>query len=502
MHELNPEQTPLEAAQNTTPETADVEICAIIAAASEQSDDVTEILATLEKRINVAHYHLLVVERQIRSHRELKRAGPAEALALDVMRERFAYGTTLMRTADGQLIFYAGTHWTPISDVALRAILRPLALKSPDRYGPSAQSVSAALSMIRDLAPAADEMMRAKPQPVVNVQNAELWIEPGGGLSRRVHRSQDGLQYVLPIAYDPEATCPQFDKMIHEVFGAAKDPADMVRHLSELIGYALQPVRDIPVIAFLWGGGANGKSTILSILQAVIGQDQVYAGSLSALTNDKFTLPNLLGKLLIVEDDAKDGERLNDGVLKKIAENKLINTRRVRSTHGLTFRSMAMPLIAINGAPMLDDTSHGISRRLQVIPFERRFTKAEINPQLATQIIETELPGVLNWMLNGLCALRARGAFDPPAECEVAKARFLCASNPLHAFIDERCDLVADGRTSIADVWMGLISWCKAQGQRIPFTRRSLRDRLNALGYVVRKSNVMVVDGLVLRASE
>ena len=319
MHEFTLGQTPLEAAQNTTPETADVEICMTIAAAAEQSDDVAEILATLEKRTNVAHDHLQVVERQIRSLRELKRAGPAEALALDVMRDTFSHGTTIKRTPDGQLISFTGTHWAPNSDVALRAILRPLALKSPDRYGPSAQSVSAALSMIRDLAPAADEMMRAKPQPVVNVQNAALWIEPGGGLSRRVHRSHDGLQYVLPVAYDPEATCPQFDKMIHEVFGAAKDPEDMVRHLSELIGYALQPVRDIPVIAFLWGGGANGKSTILSILQAVIGQGQVYAGSLSALTNDKFMLPNLLGKLLIVEDDAKDGERLNYVQLKKIA---------------------------------------------------------------------------------------------------------------------------------------------------------------------------------------
>jgi putative DNA primase/helicase len=435
----------------------------------------------------------------LQSHFALKRSTEGEALALDALNKVYAFGLHLRVTQGRELLKFNGTHWAELSDQELRATLRRMAMEEPDSYGNSNTTVPQAMAVIRDLVPDATAGLAEMPPSIVNTLSGEIWVSKTGDLIWKIHRPESGLRYVLPVHYDPEATSPRFDKMMDEIFAPAKVPAAVIDYVLEMLGYAVQGVRNIPVILFLWGGGANGKSTLLSILQAIVGRTQVLAGSLGSLSNDRFALPNLDGKLLFIEDDAKDGEKVNDGLLKKISENKVIDTRRVRSSHGISFCSMVMPIIAINGAPAIEDTSAGMRRRLHVIPFDRRFKPEEVDLNLAQSIKESELSGVLNQLLAGLSRLRARGKFAPPADCERAKEAFLSASNSLHAFLNERC-LSAPGKPiRITDLYQAYAAWMRDQGQRPAFPARSLGTRLKALGYVVRKSNYVVVDDLMLK---
>lgn len=486
-------------AAGMTPQTPSPDIYALIAAALRQPAFPDGLVDIVSKSTGLAEGDLENHVAGIAKHFRLMRSTEAEALALDVLERIYAYGRLLRTGDDGTLYVFSGTHWGELPEQRLRQVMTTLCLERPMTYGAANRSVGAALRLIRDLAPPAGDLLMAPLKPVVNTRTAEVWIGADGAVERRIHRPETGMRYVLPVDFDPDAVSPVFDATLAEILSRSEGSEELERHLLELLGYAIQPVRDLPVIAFFWGGGANGKSLLLSVLRAIVGREQVLAATLTSLMRDRFMVPNLAGKLLFVEDDAKDNVELNDGLLKQIAENKIIDSRRVRSTHGMSFMSMVLPLIAINGAPKLQDTSDGMRRRLQIIPFDRQFKAAEIKPDLGRIITDSELPGVLNRLIEGLARLRARGRFEAPEAAERAKEAFLAASNPLLEFVQERCQSTPGKRTALRDVYQAYVIWMKQTGQTPDVTMRSLRPKLVAMGYNVHKSSNIMVEDLTLR---
>ena len=57
-------------------------------------------------------------------------------------------------------------------------------------------------------------------------------------------------------------------------------------------------------------------------------------------------------------------------------------------------------LLENNSFPQIDNTDHGIRRRIQAILFNRTLTMEEQNKDLAANL-EAELTGILNWAIGG-----------------------------------------------------------------------------------------------------
>ena len=220
----------------------------------------------------------------------------------------------------------------------------------------------------------------------------------------------------------------------------------------------------------------------------MLAESQVLWGSVARLSADKFTLPALAGRRIFIDDDAKDGVRLDDGLLKSIAEDKPVSAREAHAAGVVSFRALALPVISTNGAPSLSDSSHGFERRLLVVPFERRFTEAEMDRTLADRIIAEELPGVLNRLLDGYRRLCLRGRFKEPADCQRAKVELLAASNPMRAFISQACRPAPGKRATTADLYAAFRAWCGSDGRKVPYTRIVFTQRLRAMGFNLHKS--------------
>ncbi len=101
--------------------------------------------------------------------------------------------------------------------------------------------------------------------PVENLYGCLIECQtPGHRPEWRPHRCESRLLHCLPIKFDPDAKCPVYDQALLEIFGEAHNPEDMVRHLHEFAGYAIQPLRDIPSYWVLIGHGNNDKSKLLA----------------------------------------------------------------------------------------------------------------------------------------------------------------------------------------------------------------------------------------------
>lgn len=415
----------------------------------------------------------------------------ARVLANAVLANSFNGGKHLLRCADGSYWAFNERLWQSTSDATLGKLLMTEAAKSQPSCANMQQLVSNAKKTLDYMLGGEEDLMgfNADPLPVVNCANGEVWLDKDGKPELRPHDPASRLTSCLPVAFDPSATCAIYDKTLLEIFGEASDPPDMARHWNEVMGYGIQPRRDIPTFWLLIGHGANGKSKLLQTLQQLVGPASVMNGQIAKFQGDRFNIAALQGKLLFIDDDMSANTHLDDGLLKAISEAKEMSARQAYGERHFKFRCLALPVMAGNHYPTTSDNSHGLRRRAMVIPFYRQFSSGEADSELFPKIWQSELPGVLNRALEGLARLRKRGNFKPPADCVRAAQEFMAHANPLLGFIEDETVADPSGHALLHDFREAMTQWAAGQGMKKPVPFKTLKRQLEGLGYDVKKVN-------------
>jgi P4 family phage/plasmid primase-like protien len=321
---------------------------------------------------------------------------------------------------------------------------------------------------------------------VINCQNGELWLDEEGEALFKPHKAESYLRHCLNINYDPATTSPMFDEAVLEIFSNSSDPEDMFRHFMELAGYICQPWRGIPSIVLLYGGGSNGKTSLVKIIRRMLGERTVMSDRLDRIESSDFKIGDLDGKLLLFDDDVDGGTCLPDGFLKKISEEKAMTGQR-KHKDPFEFICRAVPVMSANDYPVTSDLTYGLRRRLRVIPFNRTFEPHEIKVDLFDRIWEQEASGILNRVIAGFARLRKRGAFLDPKDCATAKDEWISRANILTTFIKEECELGENYRVHLGDFYSAFKDYCREGGVKNTQTRRGVEGRLEALGYRIGK---------------
>ncbi len=421
---------------------------------------------------------------------------PAHLLMTMVLAEHFDGGRLLCFAEDGQFWVYTGTHFRPLKNAALKKLVLRVAQKLPVKVRRSLSSlVSSAIDLMQATTAAEEDRfgLNRSMKPIVNCRNAELWIRRKGDVKVRSHRPKSNLITCLDVEYAADAACPEYDAAVERIFSDARAPAEMVRHWNELVGYLIQPQRDIPLILMLRGGGSNGKTALMGVVEALVGEDATYSGRIDDLERNRFLLGSLPGKLLLIDDDVRAGTRLPDGMLKKLSEEKQLTGER-KGKDPFTFRSHVIPILLFNNPPSVADISHGLRRRIQVIPFDHAFKEGvDLDRSLFTRIVANELPGVLRRALEGLRRLRMRGRFEIPDDVRAATEEWLESANPLKGYVAERLVKAPRAATPLRDIYDDYDRW--ADQNKITFRKqfKSFKQDMISLGYNVGRTKLGVV---------
>jgi len=285
--------------------------------------------------------------------------------------------------------------WRPVTYDWVSGKVLEIIQANPIKGQRSASLIGQTMTLLKAKLAVKDDVLSfvAEPRPIINCQNGELWIAADGSVELRPHRPDSYLRDCLNVVYDPAAKCPEYDKAVLEIFGKVKKPKRMVRHWNELVGYIIQPGRNIPIIVVLLGGGDNGKTVLMRAVTGLLGDQLVHAQRVEDLDKSRFAMGSLLGKRLYVDDDVKAGARLPDGTLKTISEAKVV-TGELKFKQSFNFVVRTIPALLCNNIPSLGDLSHGMQRRLMVVPFDRRFTGKDKDPNLFDRILANEMSGV------------------------------------------------------------------------------------------------------------
>ncbi len=422
-----------------------------------------------------------------------------QKLAQAVLDAEFAGGLWLRHELDGRFWSWTGTHWAVAPDKILQQKILVVVNKSSSaRSGRTL--VQEVFGLLQIMQARGDDMLHfaSEPPNVVNVKNGELWLRDNGTIKPQPHDPATGMRHVLNVSFNPKATCPQYDAAIKRIFEKAEHPQTLIDFFNELMGYAIQPRRDIALIVVMVGKGGNGKTSLVRTLTELVGTNFVHSGRVDDLDNGRFAIGSLFGKLAFIDDDVRAGAKLPDGALKKISEGKLL-TGEHKFKQAFNFVNRAFPILLCNNLPSLPDLSPGMMRRLYVIPFDRTFEDSEIDRSLFDRIIKNELPGVLIRALRGWMHLKKRGRFPRSTDMTRARKNLLAHANPLSGFIDECCEVDAHGKATLQKFYDAYRLWATRSGYTMTQVKSTVKKNLEHQSYPVKRhGDGMTIIGLKL----
>lgn len=289
----------------------------------------------------------------------------------------------------------------------------------------------------------------------------------------------------VPFAYDAEAKAPMWEWFLNDVL-----PPDAQTFLQEWFGYVLSGRTDLEKIAHLQGQRRSGKGTVATVLEALLGGENVSSPSMPSIVGTFGEQP-LIGKTLAIFSDISWSFRdIAEAVeiVKKISGNDTRDVQRKNREvwHGkLGVRFMIMG----NDMPRFTDASGALAGRMIHVQFPGTFYGRE-RPSVKTDLL-AELPGILNWALAGLRRLTANGAFTVPQSSEELATEVQRQQSPVQAFLDDACAFTeAANPVPLDELFPVYRAWARAADVEHPMDRERFGRALTSAGLTLRRDRV------------
>jgi len=392
------------------------------------------------------------------------------------------YGWALARYEDS-FYLYTGTHWKKIEPDELKSFLGKSAQKigvpyyNANHYKFREDLLKQFYSSAYFTLPLLDEN-----KTKINLANGTFVISKEGSHLQEYDQA-DFLRYKLPFGFDPEAKCPKFEAYLQRVI----PDLEKQQVISEFLGYVFikNSVLKLEKSLILFGTGANGKSVLFDIIQRLLGPTNVSNFTLQSLTDPNgYTRSLLSGKLLNYASEISS--KMNPTLFKQLVSGEPVEARMIYGKP-FTLRDYARLIFNTNVLPKDLEHNAGFFRRFLLIEFDQTISDDEKNPMLANEIIKDELPGVFNWILEGLNRLLQQGDFTKCTAAIQAVDRYRKDSDSVALFLEDGCYAPSkDDRVSLKEFYSLYKDFCKDSNYTC-CSSKAFSIRLTNYGYEINR---------------
>lgn len=293
------------------------------------------------------------------------------------------------------------------------------------------------------------------------------------------HDPSYGSTVQLGCEWIPDAECPQFEAFLGEVMHP-----DYVALAWEMIGYLMLSGNPRHVAFLFYGAGGNGKSTLMDVIEHLLGQQNIASESLDDLNGNRFRTASLFGKIANLAGDIDATYQENTATFKRITGEDEI-TAEHKNMPPFKFINWAVPVFSANKFPGSADVTEGYLRRWIVLHFHKKISaKDMVDRQVLRERFNAELPGIARKGVEALRGLMARGHFDPQGEATRAKEEFAMAIDHVRQWLAVGNVQGGPGiETSLTALYNAYHDWAVRSGTKNPVRQQEFSHRLEAVGY-------------------
>jgi putative DNA primase/helicase len=307
------------------------------------------------------------------------------------------------------------------------------------------------------------------------------------------HAREDFITKLADVTYRKGATSP-----VYEQFLATVQPkAEMRRFLAQWGGLSLTGFTGEQKLAFFYGGGSNGKGTWVETIARIAGD---YAGTIKIeslmdqgkRSGDQATpaIAKLPGVRFLRLSEPSKGAVLNEGLVKELTGEDPVDARHLNKGF-FTFFPEFKITISGNNKPVIKDTSDGIWRRMQLVPWQADIPASQRDKGLKDKLL-AERDGIFAWLMRGLLDWKKHGLIEPE-DVRLATSEYRDDSDTIGRFLRQTCETGEDTRQRPWRVRKGDLfelyqAWCH-QTSGYEMAERAFSKEMSAKGFKEKHSN-------------
>lgn len=262
--------------------------------------------------------------------------------------------------------------------------------------------------------------------------------------------------------------------------------------LQRLFGYAILGNPCEQIMCMLVGDGANGKSTLIGSIQALLKEltttvnVEYFMGS-NKNSNPEAPSPvaaSFKDKLMVFTSEGKANSYLNDALIKKYIGGGLLTGRKLHKDI-IKFESKFTIFFDTNYLPHFSESGYSMERRVVVIPFPVTFPKEKQNPNL-NKILESAScqTALLVWLIEGAMKYLSSGLHYTERVTN-ATADYLRSEDTVRMFIEECTVYDNNSRLSFAELYAAYVQYCENNmlfpEDKIKFSKSKTLDKYTTL---------------------
>lgn len=307
-----------------------------------------------------------------------------------------------------------------------------------------------------------------------NVQNGTIDLTTGKLLK---HKKTDYITKLSPVTFIRGARAPRWEAFLDEIFAGDKA---LIGFMKRAIGYTLTGDTREHVLFFCYGQGRNGKSTLLEALRELMADYSVQAdfSTFQSTRNEgpRHDLARMRGARMVAAIEAH-GDRSFDGtVLKQMTGGDTVTARNLYES-SFEFKPQFKLWLAANHLPLVREQTEAFWSRILMIPFTVVIPAHKRKKNLGKQLIK-ELPGILNWALEGCEEWRKNGLMAPDT-VRKAISSYKEEYDVLSEFFKERCRMEPKEWTTRSALYQSFADWWQETRGRNPLSHTAFNRLLS-----------------------
>ena len=391
--------------------------------------------------------------------------------------EREKHYVHIAGRARGEVLEFDGKKYNTLYDAHLKIIAQ-------EKFFPVLEDDKVRIQFVSQVKSNPDrarppEFLRDYQENLVNLNNGILNFKTGDLVP---HDPKYGFTKVLDYDFEPTATCPYWDKFIH---AAMRGDRQLVYIIEEMLAFTLSGMSYTKhqFYFLLIGTGFNGKSTLLSVLEKMLGEGNFTNYPLEDLISEKDARAGLAYSLAnIVSDSSATALKGKDLTRLKAWTGNDSVTGRFLYQDAINFVNRAKFIFGFNSMPEIKATTKGDDRRIMAIPFNADFSAADSSfyiPKIEEKL-KAERSGILNRLLAAYARLEAKG-FTKHVAANNAKNQMKKHADSIYDFITDRVLFAEGKRVSFEELLDAYNSDFNYGAENFPKQQRAFTKEIRSL---------------------